>query len=437
MGGTCLPTVKITYPQIALEVFAKYVTTKCLVKNKIDRTQVTPTQWKAYIRACKPDIVTSLSDIPFTQRPYSQKRIMKSLERSTAWLADLLSSAKDSNAYSNDGLDSHIPNVFVHMVGAQDIRARRAFADGLVETLYGQDFELIKPLKTLDEGLSGYIFDLVPLKAAILGAEDESSHETVLELLKASLTPLPPQKLRIAHSSRSPHEILRLIGDVGIDLLDAPFAQRAADLGIALDFRFPVFDDPETVAQSCPPPLKREYTGRDIGHNLFSNTYAHDHSRLASLFLDAASVSELPDSHERRSLVCPCAACSPVTPLEGTKHSAVDVLHPQDSSKVALNLPYSRAYLHHLLHTHEMSSHTLLTMHNLSVVDRFFADIRKILAQPDGETNFRQEVERFHNVYDESLVVFNEAQALWAKVERERGKGRLAREKSASVVDKE
>lgn len=353
---------------------------------------------------------------------------MKSLERSTAWLADIL--RKEDQL---DGSDNRRPNVLVHMAGAEDIRARRAFAEGLVETLYGQDFELIKPLKTLDEGISGYVFNLMPLKAALSGREIGRPNDRIQELLKASLAPLPPQKLRIAHSPESPHEILRLIRDVGIDLLDAPFAQHAADLGIALDFRFPVLEFPSTIAQSCPLALERENGKRDIGHNLFSNIYAQDHSRLASLYLDAASVLTLPNDHPHRNYVCYCDACSPVTPKTCITHSVVDSFHPQDASSAAPNPPYTRAYLHHLLHTHEMSSHTLLTMHNLTVLDRFFAEIRQILAEPDGETRFCREVERFHSTYDEAFIIFDSAQAQWATVERERGKGRLAREKSDGV----
>ena len=42
---------------------------------------------------------------------------------------------------------------------------------------------------------------------------------------------------------------------------------------------------------------------------------------------------------------------------------------------------FSRAYLHHLLHTHEMSAHTFLAAHNLAVLDAFFAGIRSTLVK--------------------------------------------------------
>ena len=83
------------------------------------------------------------------------------------------------------------------------------------------------------------------------------------ELLRASLDPLPADKLRIVNSPASPHEILRLIRDVGIDLIDAAWAQRAADIGIALDFHFPV---PTPSSNNCPPPRARDGGRRDLGH---------------------------------------------------------------------------------------------------------------------------------------------------------------------------
>jgi len=95
-----------------------------------------------------------------------------------------------------------------------------------------------------------------------------------------------------------------------------------------------------------------------------------------------------------------------------------------------------------------MTAHALLTMHNLSVVDRFFADIRDILAR-DGVDKFRKEVQRFRDWYDDDEAVgsgtqdFSEADEVevvggtvgreakndWATVDKARGKGRLARDK--------
>lgn len=70
--------------------------------------------------------------------------------------------------------------------------------------------------------------------------ESLSVSPTLDELLRASLDPLPFAKPRLVTDVRSPHEILRLIRDIGVDVFDAGWAVKAADIGIALDFIFPV-----------------------------------------------------------------------------------------------------------------------------------------------------------------------------------------------------
>ncbi|KAG2021374.1 hypothetical protein CC2G_006619 [Coprinopsis cinerea AmutBmut pab1-1] len=46
------------------------------------------------------------------------------------------------------------------------------------------------------------------------------------------------------------------------------------------------------------------------------------------------------------------------------------------------NPPHTRAYIHHLLHTHEMSAHALLVSHNLAVVEAFLRGIRGGFVEP-------------------------------------------------------
>lgn len=48
---------------------------------------------------------------------------------------------------------------------------------------------------------------------------------------------------------------------------------------------------------------------------------------------------------------------------------------------------------------------------------------------------FSREVERFSEVYDSSMTVFEEARRSWAEVEMARGKGRMAREREKQVDD--
>jgi len=352
------------------------------------------------------------------------------------------------------------------MAGGAIVQARRVFAERLMEDLEESEAVQLKPYRRLDDGIAGYVFDLVPLRAALsarsMPADGEDADNVagaaqprgaintltpassadasavdpaaLSELFWASLLPLPTHKPRMVNSASSPHEMLRLIRDVGVDLFDAHWAQRAADIGVVLDFRFSIVPGLTQPVDSddtrCPRPKLRPSGKADLGHNLYSAEYAHDHSRLAAGFLDGRSHAQrtaegLPNFRP----VCPCGACSPRNPETHVLHSAVDSL--SWGNQVAAELPeppFMRSYVHHLLHTHEMSAHSLLVMHNLSVLDAFFADVRGSLELADVE-GFGQRVDCFLNTYDEEMVIFDEAKVDWAKVEMARGKGRLAREK--------
>ncbi|KAF7984455.1 hypothetical protein HWV62_14548 [Athelia sp. TMB] len=389
--------------------------------------KVSSSDWRAYVAACNPDLVVALSDTPYTPPPHSQKRLTKSLARSAAWLADLLrpfppppnSASPATTATTTAG--THPLNVLVHMAGGPSAPARAAFAESLLEPLYGPDAALVAPLPTLDAGVAGYTFDLVPLRTAEPPAP-------IADLLRASLAPLPPTKLRLVNSPASPHEILRLVRDVGVDVFDAAWAQDAASVGVALDFVFPV---PASEAE------KGEKG--ELGHNLYDDKYAMDFARLADALL--AGSDSTPTSTPDTQPTCPCAACSPRAPATHIAHSALDHLSfpsPSPTSAPAAQEqthlpPLTRAYLHHLLHTHEMSAHALLALHNLAVLDAFFAGIRAVLSDGPGREGFEGEVGRFAGRYDEGMGVFERARGMWRGVDRARGKGRLARERDAQA----
>ncbi|KAH9901112.1 tRNA-guanine(15) transglycosylase-like protein [Cubamyces lactineus] len=412
--------------------------------------KVTASSWNAFVEKCKPDIVVALSDTPFTLPPHSQKRLTKSIERSIAWITSLLKAPATAHG---DTAHWHSRHVFLHLAGGINPEARAEFAERLTDPVDHKDADALAPYNTLDEGISGYVFDLLPLRAALavesrkpidegdlagglvrVSDRHRSSPESSLrlaELLQCSLQVLPEEKLRIVNSPVSPHEVLRLIRDVGVDLLDSFWAQRAADMGIALDFRFPVPDNLEPTGTACAPPRKRVNGKSDLGHNLFDSIYVHDHIRLASAFLDGLTADKFEHNHP----VCDCEACSPRAPSSRVLHSAVDVHAWQDpscpTSPSALQPPVTRSYVHHLLHTHEMSAHALLAMHNVTVFSAFLDGIRATITR--GPEEFSREVKRFEEAYDEELVLWREAEVMWLQVERARGKGRLAREKEKQV----
>ena len=331
------------------------------------------------------------------------------------------------------------------MAGGTSIPARKAFAENLLEKLHGPEAEAIKPLEKLDDGVVGYSFDLVPLRQSLNAQHQKKandlttttsstspslSHLTDLltPLLETSLAVLPITKLRLINSTKSPHEILKLISTIGIDLFDAQWAQEAADIGIALDFQFPVRGNEE------------QQRGVEIGHNLYDSKFSLDFNPLANSFRGAASAvvddnTDLP--------ICSCAACSPISPSTRIFHGADTPSNDELEKNKSNNTPqykphFTRAYIHHLLHTHEMSAHALLAMHNLQILSSFFAGIRHVLLSLDDSSNsdederWKKEVDRFTKMYDdeESLdVLFDSARMSWKEVDLARGKGRLVREK--------
>ncbi|KAG8680832.1 hypothetical protein FRC08_016017 [Ceratobasidium sp. 394] len=78
-----------------------------------------------------------------------------------------------------------------------------------------------------------------------------------------------------------------------------------------------------------------------------------------------------------------------------------------------------------------MSAHTLLTFHNLAVVETMMAGARSAIAVG----TFEQELRRFEERYDGGMGVLREAEKNWRSVDRARGKGRLARERAEKGQD--
>jgi len=142
---------------------------------------------------------------------------------------------------------------------------------------------------------------------------------------------------RIAMTGASrPQDVLRDV-ELGADMCAIPYINAATDAGIALDFVFPVHAEPD----------KRLAMGIDM--------WTADH---------ATDVSPLTPS-------CGCYTCQ--------KHH--------------------RAYIQHLLSAKEMLAWVLLQIHNLKIMDDFFAGIRRTIQ----EGTFENEVKRFGDIYEAEL----------------------------------
>ncbi|KAG6827804.1 hypothetical protein H0H92_010411 [Tricholoma furcatifolium] len=373
--------------------------------------KVAPTDWSNYVNACSPDLAIALSDIPHTTPPFSQKRLTKSLERSTAWLTSLLGSvASAKSSTTSQSPENSSPAVLVHLAGSASHPARAAFAASLTEPLNALETVAAGGLSNLDAGVAGYTVDLKPLRIAVTASHDESSvAEEISSLIRTSLSTLPPTKPRLVHGTIGPHDVLRLVRDVGIDVLEARWAIESASHGVAFDFVFPVPSDDGGNKEK-----------KELGHNLYDVRYRLDLVRLADSFRGA---SESGEGRPSQRIV------HGSDPTE-----AANAYSQGQTGEKEYNPPSTRAYLHHLLHTHEMSAHALLVAHNLAVADAFLAGIRSVL-DTAGRDAFEAEVRRFEEAYGEVGAVLHEAKVMWAEVERARGKGRLAREKEKREDD--
>ncbi|EHY54182.1 Queuine tRNA-ribosyltransferase accessory subunit 2 [Exophiala dermatitidis] len=118
----------------------------------------------------------------------------------------------------------------------------------------------------------------------------------------------------------TPQAVLAAV-QAGVDLLTVPFVTRASEQGIALSFSFP---DSKAASETLDKPL---------GVDMWSTEHATDLSPL--------------------SPGCECYAC---------EH-------------------HHRAYVHHLLQASEMLAWTLLQIHNYSVIDSFFTNVRHSIEQ--------------------------------------------------------
>ena len=154
--------------------------------------------------------------------------------------------------------------------------------------------------------------------------------------LDGSLTTLPMLSLS---EPKNPVEILREIS-LGLDIFTAPFLTRASDAGIALDFHFPATEDDSPGRQPKP-----------LGSDMWLPEYATDLSPLVA--------------------GCDCYACS----------------------------VHHKAYVRHLLSAKEMLAWVLLQIHNIRIMDAFFAGVRTSIEQG----TFENDRERFLRVYEKDV----------------------------------
>ena len=227
----------------------------------------------------RPDIVVAMGDVPFGHKP-GVKRADKMGDRTLAWMNELIARIEDEK---------------------EGAPKTALFAPILPIEAEQQSYYLDALQDELREKISGFaLYDL-----ASIDAVPNSIHH----LPRLYLGPL-----------NNPHELLNAIA-LGMDIFTIPFITEATDAGIALDFSFPVANEPN---HTTTPPLP-------LGNDMWSPRFATSPEPLR------------PD--------CTCHTC--------TNHH--------------------RAFVQHLLSAKEMLAWVLLQVHNHHIMDEFFAGVRRSL----------------------------------------------------------
>ena len=191
------------------------------------------------------------------------------------------------------------------------------------------EFERRRCAKAITERIERY-GPSQPIQGFVFGGFglDELPEERT-QALKLTTSLLPDQYPRLLPSVETPEDVLEAVS-LGVDLFSNSYPGRIAELGHALIFAYEHFDSPPSDSQGTVPITM----GGDRNKiNLKDNFYELDTDPLLK--------------------GCTCYAC--------TKHT--------------------RAYLHHLINTHELLSTILLVIHNTHHYLAFFAAIRESISQ--------------------------------------------------------
>ena len=149
-----------------------------------------------------------------------------------------------------------------------------------------------------------------------------------MKIIDSIVRNAPQEKLRMVSGIANPGEVLQAIAR-GIDVFDTSFVDMATRSGYALNFPVDPHPDSSTVDMQ-----EASVAGMDATKiNLWSEVYVRDKAPLVSQ--------------------CRCDTCR----------------------------NHSRAYIHHLLVTHEMTASVLLEHHNIFHMVSFFRAIRNAIQQ--------------------------------------------------------
>ncbi|KAI1317454.1 Queuine tRNA-ribosyltransferase subunit qtrtd1 [Mortierella claussenii] len=306
------------------------------------------------VRQYRPDIMVAMADnlrydrgrqdVKFKDTRPDQKKVRKSIDRTLKWLDQILQERE-----GKDGMlqDRTIEKEKKERKERRDKR-RAATAEGreqqddeppspvrvpeiateawedvaLFAHVQGGDFEEERIRSAVEtgerKGLNGFIIDA---GSVALSTSSESDKEAIWKDITVSLKHLPPEKPKMVYGVHAPEDILRAV-QLGADLFDTSYPYQLTEDGKASLYHF---------GPSAPPPS----AGAIDSNNRWLNMWDEEHSDQFVPLLEG----------------CECYAC------HGGRHT--------------------RAYINHLLKTHEMLATVLLMSHNMFQYAKFFTDVRE------------------------------------------------------------
>lgn len=187
-----------------------------------------------------------------------------------------------------------------------------------------------------------YIHDLAKVADGIYisGLGTGEGPGSRLNIIRAIVGKAPPDKLRMVSGISTPGEVLQAVA-AGIDVFDTSFVSTATRSGYALNFSLHTSSSEITMGEQS------HVAGMDgTKINLWSDVYMRDKSPLVAQ--------------------CACDTCR----------------------------NHTRAYIHHLLVTHEMTAQVLLEHHNIFHMLSFFQAIRASIEQGRFQEYLTQWIDR-------------------------------------------
>ncbi|KAF9583100.1 Queuine tRNA-ribosyltransferase subunit qtrtd1 [Lunasporangiospora selenospora] len=342
--------------------------------------QLTMEEYLKVVRVYQPDIITTFADNVSDPLEPGQKRIRKSIERSLKWLDLVLAERQGYDAVSHDraleeakkkekkekkekrkaesqGNDSDneqdsavtTSNIATNdypapALGAPEARNAAQTAKpwtnvSVFAHVIGSQIEQERIRSAVETSKRSEVDGFVIDTNIIGGSKDE-----VFGHLKTSINHLPAEKPRLVYGMQAPEDILRSIA-VGADLFDTSYPFQLTEDGKASLYSF--------GSSATLSPFETQLYHSTSGTNRWINLWDDEHVDKFVPLLEG----------------CECYACK-------------DGRH-------------SRAYIGHLLRTHEMLATVLLMSHNMHQYSKFFACVRESIQ--DG--SFDRHAKEFHDQF--------------------------------------